>query len=684
MSEYIDTEAGFSDFIWDCCFKDWKDELVDFMPNYSGECLEPEFLITKYPLVLFTGSLGLGYGLYSGVPNYNFTDICKLVKELVKNPNKKNVSAIPDFPNGCLIVDTDFEKINRMGEGVIRMRGEIDIDEKNNLVIKSIPYRATLNKIIDEQIPKLVEKSKLNYFHDIVNESYKDPKDLGNYVLNVKVILKPGADAKAARDLLYKSTDLEKSFAIDMEMVYNYQNVHYNLKSYLLDWIEFRRETKRRYYLLSLSKLSKEKDMLEVVVSFLSDPKNDKMLATMSRSAANKKELVQNLIKKLKLTDVQAEVIAEFKQYHFSKENIKRCKEDLKDVTEKLKYVEDRVEHEEYIDEEIIQEMDEGIKKYGRPRVCKVIKVDDPNVIDDTLYRITMTKHGYVYKNLPEAEINLESGDKIADVIDIENDRFILVFDNKGKCYRLPVNDIPVTTSDSNSGIDLVNYINLTQGKVIKILPLEDKYSSKDYFLFVTKGGMIKKTLCSNYVNANKRGLMAIDLKSDDKSSDIVVDVLYINKNKEIMIYTSHGNATRFNTKEVNETMRMTVGMIGIKLGKSDKVVGIDIVKKDQDYLVVLTNKGNGKRVKMDNCPASPRSKYSSYQLITVSDDEDIIGLLPISNSDKKIDVLFNNRIETIKVKDIKATTKIAKGEKLVKVKRGEQILGICKNEEEK
>ena len=157
----IDTEAGLSKFIWDCCFKEWRDELIDFKPNYSGDILEPEFLNTKYPLVLFTGSLGLGYGLFSGIPCYNLNECCDMIIALIKDPNKKKVTLIPDFPNGCDIVDTDFDKISNTGEGSFRMRARIDIDEDNNLIIRSIPYRTTLRKIMQEQIPNLVEKSKL-------------------------------------------------------------------------------------------------------------------------------------------------------------------------------------------------------------------------------------------------------------------------------------------------------------------------------------------------------------------------------------------------------------------------------------------------------------------------------------------------------------------------------------------
>ena len=668
------TESAISEFAWDCCFSEWQDSLIDFKPNFSGTEKEPEFIPTKYPLALFSCLTGIGYGIYSGIPPYNFNEVMDALIELIKNPNKKKVKLIPDFPCGCQIVNTDFDAINAKGEGTLTLRGKIEEDENGDLHIRSIPYGVTLEKIIDEQIPELVEKGKINMFQNMINLSSKDRNDDSKFIIDVKLIMKKGADTKLAKEVLYKSTSLETSFTVIIKMVYNYQVNHYSLKSYLLDWLEFRRDYKRRVKLNEYISKSKKLHMLNCIIDIISRPDSDKKLYPIMRKSKNKAEIAKKLIKEFGITDLQADVISNFKMYQLSIESLatyKAQKEELDKLTKRL-YKE--IHDDSVIDAEMIKEFEEAKKKYKTPRKSEIIDVED-EAIDEELYDIIITKKGYIKKVLHDYECSskIEPGDKITNHIIIQNNEDLLLFDSKGKVYSLPVSDIPAFPLEA-VGNDINNYVNISN-KIIKILrkPSEEEYDN--YLIMVTKKGFIKKSKFVNYASVKKNGLIAMSLKEIDNEKDSLIDVIQIKKDKDILIYTSNGKAIRFNTKEIPTTLRMASGITAIKLDDEDKVLGIHPIVKNKKYLVLMTDKGNGKKVEIDSCTKTSRAG-KDYKLITLDSKEKIVDTVQCDDKDE-ISILFNNRIETINAKDIKLSTKIAKAKKLVTCKKSEQIIGI-------
>ena len=675
-------ECGMSEFAWDCYFSEWQDELVDFKLNYSGDILEPEFLPAKYPVALFLGNSGMGYGLYSGIPAYNISETIDLVIALIENPNKRKVYLIPDFPNGCDIVNDDFELMCEKGEGTVQMRGRLEINEKGNIEIKSIPFQTTLEKIVEVQLPNLVNEGKILGIADVKDHSKAVKKKVhGNTIsildIDVELVLKKGANPYEIIDKLYKSTSLSDSFSVEFELVYDYQNIHYNLRSYILEWINFRRDTKRRNYLKEYSALNKRYHMLLCIERILSNPKSDKINMEIARKSKNRSEIITKLMKQWDITDLQADVIADFKQYQYSKESLNKFKDERERIEDRLDVIYDLIQDDNLIDDEIITELKECKKKYGEPRKCPVITVRGDDYVEETDHVIVITKRGLIKKLPYEKGItevgNLEPGDKAVDMIVVNNTEELLVFDNIGKCYTIAVNDI---TSDGfeSIGYPISNYIK-TDNKIVKIMKRPDE-DDKGYFVFLTKYGFIKKTDVNNYRNINKNGLIATLLKKvNDDITDELVNVEYIKKNKDILIYTTNGMALRFNTKTVSKTLRNTYGVIGIKLNGDDEVLGFNIIDKDKEFLVIITNKGNGKKIKLKNLDESKRTDTGCI-LINLDNKEKIIGMKAI-NKDDNVHIFFNNRLVSLDAKDIPTATKIAKAKKIVTCKKGEHIISI-------
>ena len=670
------TECGLSSFIWDCCFSEWDDRLVSFKPNYSQSLEEPIYLNTKYPLVMFTGTFGLGYGLYSGMPPYNFSEVMDMLIELIKDPDKKKVTLIPDFPTGCDIVGTkkDFDKICEIGEGTVKMRAKIEEDEKGNLHIKSVPYAVALDDVVLQQIPDLVEKTKAkDLFADMINHTRLNKKTHITDI-DVELVLKKGADVNLAKEMLYKGTSLESTFKVNMEMVYEYENVHYNMKSYLLDWLEYRKEFKYRYYLLKYTQLHKDYHMLEVIINIISDPKSDKVLNNIFRKSKNKAEIRERLIEEYDITDLQADTISDFKYSKLCISSLDGYKKKFKETEKEMKKIEKYIHDETKIIKEMIKEFEDAKELYGIPRKSKLVKPASEDT-DENDYYIVITKKGYIKKLKTIDSIGtLETGDKVVDQILINNTDNLLVFDKKGKCYKLPVSNILITPNES-IGYSANNYIKNKDVPIVKIMKMPKKTHK---LIFITKNGIVKKSSAVNYIGTNSNGLIAITLKNTKDDNDSLVDVIVQKNPSDIIIYTANGMCTRFNTKEIPTTLRVSAGVIGIKLSTEDKVIGATIINKEKeyDYIAIVTNKGKGKKVKLDNCSIEKRAS-NGYKLINVEDKEKITGM-KLCKKDSNVDIYLNNRIETLSIQDFKTSTKIAKGDKLIKCKKGEQIIAVA------
>lgn len=671
------TEVNMSEFAWDVFFEEWDDLVLDFKDNYSGSNTEAEFLPSRFPTALIFGTTGMGYALYAGIPQFNLKEVADLTEKLLDNPDYKKCTLIPDFANKCHIVNTDFEKIFDVGEGKFRIRAEINENDAGNLEIRSTPYQTNWITI-EAQIQKLIKDGKLT--------GVVDAKDMstGKEILDMRLelILKKGSDIHKIKETLYKSTSLETTFVVNFEFTDDYENVHYNIKSYILDWIDFRIETKKRYYIGQYNSMNKEFHMLETIIRILKEPSSDKTIDAIVRNAEDRKEIISKLIKKFNITDLQADVIASFQKAHYSKSSIANYVKKYEELIEPLKTTKAILEDDSLLVEEVRSEIRKIKQKYGRPRQCDLIDVDAQAFIPNTEHTVIVTKNGYI-KKLPKDETSvgfLETGDKILSQIDINNRESILLFNDDGKCYGIDMNDIMSCPIDS-IGINLRNMIPRSIANIVGIVKKPDAKTSKDSLLFVTKSGLIKKTELGNFNNANRNGLIAILLKKTFKGDpegdemDKLKGILVLPKNKDIIIYTTQGMALRFNSKEVPSTLRSSSGVIGMRLLNGNTVAGMVEVDRKKKYMVIVTSSGNAKKCLIDNFDKSSRAK-EGITIIGLTNKEQIVGIVSCDEKDT-VKVYLNTRTDVYDVSEFKDSTKLAKGKKLIPCRNNEHIITI-------
>ncbi len=659
-------EARLTKFAEDCFFSDLEDGVVDMITSYNNYKI-PEVLPAKYPVLLINGSFGMGYGMAASIPPHNLKEVLVATIALIKNPKTK-ITLYPDSPTGCDVLDkSKFDKICKEGNGSFRMRGHAEIDEKNRIIISSIPYQ-TNNAAIINKLVELVKDNKIAGIHDIVDESKKD-------TIRIVVYVKTGFNPVLVRTDLYKKTPLMTSYSVGYNTVAFNRTINHNVRGLLLDWIDFRREIKYRATTQRLSRVQRRIHILDAVIKIILES-DDKLIADI-RNSKNRSEIVEKFIKIFKISDIQAEAIADFKFYQLSKENVERFKAERDALLIEEKGYEDIIIHPETIDEIIVNELTEGIKKYGTPRRSLVIEGDDDDDIPDTEHRIAYTK-GNMIKKLDHEVTNIgtiKQGDTPIDIMKVNNRDKLLVFDDIGKVYRLDVNTIPQTQL-SKPGADLSSYIPIV-GNVVSIIkmPSEEKIEFMDRVLFLTAKGMIKSSVSSDFLNVSNSGMIAT--KMDE--GDYLTCVKLASSTLDVLIYSSNGFGISYPVNSIPNQLRNAKGVKAMVTKKNIITENMELFIRNgnDNALVTVTEKGWIKKTDISAIPVSERGK-APVQLVNVEEGDTLKGCQFISDkSNDSLLIICKNKRETLPSVEIPMMTRIAKGKKLIAVPMGEQIVDV-------
>jgi DNA gyrase subunit A len=661
-------EARLSYYAYKCFFEEFDQGIVDMRDNYLGNDVEPEYLPAKYPNAVINTSFGIGFGLASSIATYNFKESCLAAIDLIEDPNA-DIVLVPDSPTGAYIVDDgQFPEISRTGKGQFRMRGVIDIDEAtNSLIITSTPLMTSWLKIKDNII-KLLGDSKNNLIRDIDDDSDDDN-------MRWRITLKKEADPVAVRHLIYSKTNMQKVYGINFNFTENYENIQFTLKSMLLTWIEFRRDTKRRYYTHILVSNIERAHILDTLI-MITNKDNAEKTVNIFKNANNTKDCAKALIKEYGISSLQAQTIADMKFSALTKDSRKKYIDEREKVAETITKTEKILDSDKKIDKEIIKELKEGIELFGVDRRSEIITVDNEVKVRDTDHVVVFTKNGLI-KKLPANAPNvgtIAQGDEPLNVITINNTLNVLIFDSKGNVNKLPIHKIPNTLM-SNPGFKLSDYCTIS-GRIVcvKAMPTPEdleKIKVPSYYIMITKNGLIKKTPVDAFMNI-RTGLLGIVIKDGDE----LVCCKTLVGDKDIVVYSDDGMGTRFNSSEITETGRMSVGVLSMPLNDGEGIIGLDILNNKDKFLLVITNKGFAKKCDLSTFETKGRNS-KALRLVTV-DDNDSVNLIRTIRGDETFNVFTTSGKETISCKDDVVTLpRLSKGRKLIAVKRSDVLIGI-------
>ncbi|MBI4137900.1 MAG: intein-containing DNA gyrase subunit A [Candidatus Sungbacteria bacterium] len=603
--------------------RDIEKDTVDFRDNYDGTKKEPVVLPTAVPNLLANGTLGIAVGMATNIPPHNFGEIADALTHMIDQPDASADDLMkfvkgPDFPTGGIIFDERaIREAYATGRGAILARGKADIEEGRKgyqIVVTEIPYQVNKSEMI-EKTAELVQEKKIEGIRDIRDESDKEG-------LRVVIELKTDAQPQKVLNNLYKHTDLEKSFHLNMlALVDGIQPRVLSLKSVLEEFLKHRTEVVERRTRFDLARTRERIHILAGLKKALDHI--DRIIETIKKSA-DREEARINLVKKFDLTEIQATAILEMRLQTLAGLERQKIEDELKEKTALAESLESLLKDPEKIKGVIKRELQDVRKAYGDERRTRVIKSSPRSLSDEDLVPeeeavVVMTRGGYIKRIKPEhyriqkrggkglIGIETKEEDTVEHLLTCNTHSQLLFFTDMGKVHQIPAYEVPEGTRTAK-GKPAVTFLALSpQERVTSLLSVRKNNAGKNpenqsgaYIVMLTRRGIIKKVDALAFENVRRNGLIALTLESGDALGWAKLT----SGRDDLLLVTKRAQSIRFSERDVRSMSRQAMGVWAIKLKKEDEVVGMDIVSSDKrqgtgDKLLVVMERGYGKQTEI-------------------------------------------------------------------------------------
>lgn len=643
-------------------------EAVDWSDTYSGATKEPDYLPVKVPLLLINGSFGIGLGMRADIPTHNLAEVIDATLTLMDNPNAE-ITLIPDHCMKCEIIDTDFAKISRAGFGHYRIRGRIEEEMykgKKALIIKSIPNLTFLQPITDK-IEDLIKNKKIIQIENCFDESSIDE-------IRYVIILKNGSDPNYVKEVLYKNTNLEQTLRVNFETLNGLNPLRMSYKSYLLSFIDFRMMTKFRLYSNRLQTVQTKIHEREAYIRVLESGEIDNIIAIIKKQkTVDDNYLIEYLIKKLKITDLQAKYIIDADLKKLSYGYLNKYKQEAAELENIKNELMVHIMDDNVIKNDIRQELIDIKKKYGRPRNCKIISANEASEIPQGAMTIAITEKNFVRKVPAGTNIGSFRNDTLRTCINIDNTDSILIFDEMGKVFKLPVHKIPFTDKNTN-GIDIrfliksltANINTIIPESVFKNLAGKGQHNNKHYIVTLTNAGLIKRMDLDDFIAIPPSGILYAKLDKGDFIKDIVIAHSSFN-----LIVYSDRKAVIMPVNDVPYLKRNTKG--SRSMSNVDYVDGVCVIHNGCTDIVTITENGRVNRINIiEGLPNTKKGKSGS-NLIKLSPNDRIVSVVS-GNICDIIHVKCSDSAIDIPIANLKIGSSISPGDKAITT-RGNKII---------
>ena len=623
------TESYLSKFAMDVLFADLEESLsvVDWHKTFDNHTLEPSALPVKIPLLLVNGNFGISIGERNESPSHSLNDVIDATINVMHNINAK-VTLIPDHCQRCEIVDTDWDKISKLGFGFYTVRGIMETVVDGNevyLSIRSTPNLVWANTVI-EGIENLIKSGKLIQIKDIVDYTDKSNMD-------IRIYLKNGSDPEYVKQMIYKHTPLQNNARVNLRVIVHDGPIldikHFSYKAYIIAFLNFRREVKFRLYNARLQKVETRIHAIDTYIKILESGHIEEIVhAIRNKTNTNEDALIEWLMKLLKITDLQAKFILNTQLKALSRSSLKSYKEEQKYLTDTVQKFITIITTPEMIDQEIEQELLDIKAKYGKPRQSILISESIASNIPSGEFQIIVYNNGFIRKiPLNEPIKNYKDMIPICGLVG-DNSKDILIFDENGKVFKLPIYKIPLSAGTIR-GVDIRLLLKRLSGNIISVLylPLVEQLADKaeKYFLIIaTRTGMIKRIDLDDIINSTTSGILYTKLVQTDTVSNVFIAGV---KN-DILLYTTN-KVLRTNISNVPYVKRAALGNIGIK---GESIRGMSILPHDCQYIVVITNSGKFARIPQ-NLINQSNTNRAGGKLIKLSKLDFILSLIACNDN---------------------------------------------------
>ena len=664
---YRYTEARLSKFTEEGLLAGIKKKNVDFIPNYSETKDEPVTLPAIFPNLLCNPNAGIGVAMACSWACHNLNEVADAIYAYMDG--EEPMLPGPDFPTGGLIINkNDIPNIMRTGHGSVKIRGKYNI-EGNNIVFYEIPYGVGTEALMN-QIGEAADSEKIKGIVDIRNESNKK-----GYRLVIECDKK--ASTLTIVNKLFAETNLQTSFSYNQVALIDKTPTELNLKDCIKIYIEHNLECIKKEAQFDLEKASKRYEVVEGLLRALEDIDN---IIALIKSSDNSKHAEQNLIEKYSFTENQAKAICAMKLGSLAKLEAVELNTEKADLAKIISDKNILINEETARLSELRTRLMAFVAKYGDPRRTELAQIEVPKEEKEIEYVepekcvVVMTESGLI-KRVPTASFRTQNrntkGVKTQDDITNEVIRTntidnLMIFTNKGKMYRLLVDNIPVGTNKSQ-GVPINSLVSMEGDEVATTMYSLYRDTDAKYVLFITETGLVKKTALEEFTKTKKKtGIAAIKIKEGDKLASVSLI-----KDEDIILLTKNGQGIRFKSSEINPSGRVAMGVKGITLKPEDKVVAGLVVRHDTDDLAIFAENGLAKKIKLTELVSQKRAGKG----VIVYKNNNIASATLITSGDRIL-VCGTKTSLCVAADDIPEMGRTSIGNQIIK---GSQVLSVSK-----
>jgi DNA gyrase subunit A len=671
--------------------EDLDKDTVNFVDNFDGSLQQPEVLPAKLPNLLLNGQVGIAVGMATNIPPHNLNELVDATITQIDNPQATLDDLLehvkgPDFPTGAVVYGREsIRTAFATGRGGVVVRGVADIEEaskgRHRIIITEIPYAVNKAGLV-EKIAELVQTKRITGISDIRDESSKGS-------VRVVIDLKKDAYPKKLLNQLYKLTPLQTAFHYNMlALVDGIQPRVLGLQDIIVEYIKHRQVVVRRRTEYELRRAQERAHILEGLKTALDHI--DEVIATI-RASQTTEEAQENLIKKFKLTEIQARAILAMQLRTLAGLERKKIEDELIELLKIIDKLKDILADEKKILAIIKTELAEMKKQFGDERRTKIIpqelgKLSDEDLVPDEQVVVTLTSANYIkrtsvgdYKKQGRGGkgrrgMATREEDVIEHVVNASTHDFLLFFTNKGRVFRIKTYEVPAVGLNAK-GVALVNLLQLQPEEVVSsVINVSRGGDATTNLLMCTVKGVVKKTPFEQYKNVRQSGLIAINLDDGDELKWIRMTT----GDDEVIISTSQGQAIRFHETDARPMGRVSRGVRGIRLRAGDQVIGMDTVQKDS-FVFVISEFGYGKRTKVEQFTAHKRGGVGIRSAVVNKKTGPLVGVKTLTGDEQEV-IIISTQGQTIRLglNNIPALGRATQGVRIMRMNDGDTVASLA------
>lgn len=671
--------------------RDIEKETVNFGDNYDGSEHEPLVMPARYPNLLVNGATGIAVGMATNIPPHNLGEVIDGIQALMDNPDLTDIDLMdyvkgPDFPTGGHILGLGgLRQAYTTGRGTVTIRAVTEIIEgkggKNTIIVKQIPYQVNKTKLI-ERIAEIAKEKMVEGITDLRDESNRKG-------MRIVIELRKDVNPHVMLNNLYKLTEMQSNFSINMIALVGNQPKTITLRDALYYYIQHQIEVIQRRTIFDLRKAEERKHILEGLVIALEDIDNIIELIKKSNTGDDARTA---LMANYPLDEIQARAILDMRLQRLTGLEIEKIREEDLDLAVRIADYKDIISSDLRKHQIIKQELSEIKEKYNDARMSSIslhdndlnIENEDLIPVEDVI--ITVTHNGYIkrmsmdeYKAQNRGGVGINSikmhDDDFVEHIQMTNTHYYhLFFTNKGRVYKIKGYRIPEGSRQSK-GLPIVNLLQFEKDETLVTFTQVQNFEDENAFLFfTTKKGVVKRTPISEYQNIRTNGIIALNLREDDE----LLAVKLTDGKSHIILGASNGKAIRFEENDVRSMGRTATGVRGMELEETEEIVGMTYVESDDEEILVVTEKGYGKRSLADEYRLQIRGGKGVKALNVTEKNGALRALRRVTPEEDVIIVTDRGMVIRTHIAQIAQTRRATQGVRIMSLKDEQAVVTLA------